>query len=63
MQRSAILPPPERERRFLALLMAKEAELDQLRRTLALAVPRIRRRRLVDNRQLCLVLATDGRQE
>jgi hypothetical protein len=60
-RRPAILPPPERERRFLALLTAKEAELEQLRRALASAVPKVRRRRLVDDRQLCLVLATDGR--
>jgi hypothetical protein len=58
-----LLPPPERERRFRALLVAKEAELEQLRRTLASAVPRIRRCRLADDRQLCFVLATDRRQE
>jgi hypothetical protein len=63
VRRSAVLPPPDRERRFQALLTAKEAELVQLRRALASAVPRIRRRRLADDRQLCLVLATDGRQE
>jgi hypothetical protein len=63
VRRPAILPPPERERRFLALLAAKEAELEQLRQTLASAVPRIRRRRLADDRQLCLVLAADRRAE
>jgi hypothetical protein len=62
-RRPAILPPPERERRFLALLAAKEAELEQLRRNLASAVPKIRRRRLADDRQLCLVLATDRSRE
>jgi hypothetical protein len=62
-RRPAILPPPDRERRFQALLAAKEAELEQLRRTLASAVPRIRRRRLADDRQLCFVLAPDGRCE
>jgi hypothetical protein len=62
-RRPAILPPPERERRFKALLAAKEAELEQLRRTLASAVPRMRRRRGADDRQLCLVLAAGRRQE
>lgn len=61
-RRSTILPPPERERRFLALLAAREAELEQLRRALASAVPRVRRRRVVDERQLCLVLATGAGQ-
>jgi hypothetical protein len=60
-RRPAILLPPERERRFRALLAAKEAELEQLRRTLASAVPKIRRRRLADDRQLCFMLATNGK--
>ncbi len=61
-RRSVILPPPERERRFRALLTAKEAELGQLRRAPVSAVPKICRRRLLDDRQLCLVLAIDAGQ-
>jgi hypothetical protein len=48
------------KRHFQALLAAKEAEFERLRRALASAAPKARQRRPANDRQLSLVLTSTG---
>jgi hypothetical protein len=51
--------PDESTRRLMALLAFKDGEIDRLRRLLAQARPRPRRRRVHDERQLALIFVTE----